>query len=108
MSGKPRQGIKIPTVRTERDPMAVYADINEAWVTLEDLYQELGRAMSEARRARAIPQREVAAHLGLSRDMVALYELGKRWKHDSSHIERLAFFLSKEDICNIWAQSPEQ
>lgn len=95
MSGKRGAKIVVPKTCVERDPLDVYADINDAWVTLEDLYQELGRAMSEARRSRCMPQREVAAALGLSRDMVALYETGKRWKHDSAHIERLAFFTSK-------------
>jgi len=96
MSGKKGANIRPPSRLLERDPAVVYQDINETWVTLEELYQELGRAMSEARRSQGLSQSDAGKRLGISRDMVCLYELGRRWKHDGPGIERLALSLSQE------------
>jgi ribosome-binding protein aMBF1 (putative translation factor) len=93
MAGTKGNNLVIPTKRTERNPAAVYADINEAWVTLADLYQELGRAISEERRARAMTQTRLAKALNITRGMVARYEIGDRWKHDPVAIEEIVRFL---------------
>lgn len=79
--------------RSERRPGAIYHEINDAWMQLADLYEELGRSISEVRRTNLITQAALADALGLSRNQVALYERGARWKQDRPAIERIVKYL---------------
>lgn len=93
MAGKKLAQLKIVSRRQERRPAAIYAEICETWVRLADLYQELGRSFSEARRLRFMTQSALAGALNITRDQVARYEIGDRWKHDAPDIERIVRFL---------------
>lgn len=79
--------------RQERTTAAVYRDISERWVELADLYVELGRSISEARRAHLLTQAALAEALGLTHDQVARYEAGDRWKSDPPAIEQIVKYL---------------
>ena len=83
-----------PAARVERRPDRVYQDISEAWVQLSELYEELGRAISEERRAQGYSQRALAELTGLTLSQVGGYEIGRRWKMDPPGIERVVLFLT--------------
>lgn len=74
---------------------AIYQEISEEWVALADLYAELGAAIKAERQKSRLSQKGLGECLGLSRDQVASYESGRRWKQDQPGIERIVRYFER-------------